>query len=104
MVDSDIRIERSVEDGAPVVHVFGRIISSVVDKIETAVNSELEKSNSVTLDFQGVDFMASAGIRLLLTINNKIEQKQGKLVLRHLNDVVLEVLKMMGLTTFLTIQ
>lgn len=104
MSDTDVEIEKSLENGVPVIHIGGRIVSAVVDKIGALIDVELEKSNDLILDFKNVDFMASAGIRLLLTINNKIEQKQGKFILRQINDVVLEVLKMTGLTNFLTIQ
>lgn len=104
MIDADIEIEKSFEEGMPVIYIGGRIVSSVVGKIEEAVNVELEKSKDLILDFRNVDFIASAGIRLILTTSNKIEEKQGSFILRQVKDVVLEVLEMTGLTAFLTIQ
>lgn len=51
---------------------------------------------NLLLDFEGVDYLSSAGMRMLLSTTKKLKGLSGKLVLCNINQNVMDVLKMSG--------
>jgi anti-anti-sigma factor len=52
--------------------------------------------HKLLLDFAGVDYLSSAGMRMLLSITKKLKTLSGKLVICSVTSNVLDVLKMSG--------
>ena len=48
------------------------------------------------LNLAGVDYLSSAGMRLMLSVTKKLKHLEGKMVACNLNDDVIEVIKMAG--------
>ncbi|MCQ2914813.1 MAG: STAS domain-containing protein [Alphaproteobacteria bacterium] len=99
-----MEIEKKIEDGMTVLYLKGRIISTQSGEVEGAIEEALKENNKLVLDLKNVDFMVSAGVRLLLATNNEVEEKEGTFIVRNANNVIMEVLKITGLTKFLNIQ
>jgi anti-anti-sigma factor len=51
---------------------------------------------NLLLDFEGIDYLSSAGMRMLLSTTKKLKGLSGKLVLCNVNQNVMDVLKMSG--------
>ena len=68
------------------------------------MTKELSRANDVTLDFANVDYVSSAGLRVLLSIHKKQAERKAKFVLINVNSDVEAILEMTGFTTFLTIK
>lgn len=51
---------------------------------------------NLILDFEGVDYLSSAGMRMLLSTTKKLKGLSGKLILCNINQNVMDVLKMSG--------
>ena len=54
------------------------------------------------LDFQELDYISSAGLRVLLSAQ-KTMNKQGEMILQHVNETVMEVFEITGFSDILTI-
>ena len=54
-------------------------------------------------DFQDLEYLSSAGLRVLLAAQ-KTMNKQGKMVIRHVNETIQEVLEVTGFVDILTIE
>lgn len=71
------------------------------------LNSILEESikgiKTLILDFKKVDYISSAGLRVLL-VNYKAMTKQGNMIIRHPNSNVMDVFQMTGFVNILTIE
>ena len=55
------------------------------------------------MDFTEVEFIASAVLRVLLSVEKKLKLAQGGITIRNANDVVMEVFRLTGLKEFLNI-
>ena len=55
------------------------------------------------LDFEKLEYISSAGLRVLLS-TQKTMNKQGTMVIRHVNETVMEVFEVTGFVDILTIQ
>lgn len=57
----------------------------------------------VTMDFEKLEYLSSAGLRVLLAAQKKMN-KQGEMVLRNVNETVMEVFEVTGFVDILTIE
>ena len=65
--------------------------------------SDLEEGSALALDFTKLDYLSSAGLRVLLSAQKRMN-KQGSMKLVHVNDAVKEVFEITGFADFLTIE
>lgn len=99
-----MRIQKTIENGVAVLNITGRLVSTTAADLETAIDSVLDEDNKLILDFSGVEYMASSGIRILLLASKKIKASDGLLILRNVNADVMYVLEITGLKDFLDIR
>jgi anti-anti-sigma factor len=80
------------------VTLHGRLDTPGVDRIETRfVASLVPKGHSAIVDLSGVDFVASMGIRMLLSAARSLHQKKARLVLMAPQPAVREVFETVSL-------
>src|ERR1700733_15634328 len=80
-----------------VVSVQGRLDAASSPQLEKKINSIIESGHfKLILNFAGVDYLSSAGMRLMLSTSKKLKHLEGKVVACNLNDEVLEIIKMAG--------
>lgn len=82
--------------------ISGRLDTSTAPQLETEIKNSIDGIKKLELDFAEVDYVSSAGLRVLLS-TQKIMQKQGELVLKNVPDTVMEVLEITGFVDILTI-
>ncbi len=80
----------------------GRLDTLSSPELSTAINSALEKSNQLILDFTELDYISSAGLRVLLTAQKQLTGT-GSMTLSHVNSTVQDILDMTGFSDILTI-
>lgn len=80
----------------------GRLDTLSSPELSTAINSALEKSSQLVLDFTNLDYISSAGLRVLLTAQKQLSNN-GSLTLAHVNSTVQDILDMTGFSDILTI-
>ena len=98
-----MQIEKMKEGDIVVLKVSGQLTSVTSPELETAINDVLETESNLVLDFAELDFLASSGLRVILSTQKKINAKDGALVIRNVNKVVMEVFEMTGLRDFLNV-
>ena len=87
-----------------VLSIEGRIETNTAPEFQNAVLGAFQKCSNVILDFEEVAYISSAGLRGLLLGQKTAQSKGGSMVLINVNDAVMEVLKMTGFRSILTIQ
>ena len=85
------------------ISVEGRIDANTSNEFMNKINENLEGAKNVVIDFEKVEYISSAGLRVLLS-TEKTMKGQGKLTLVHVNDVVMEVLNITGFVDILNIE
>ena len=85
------------------VKVKGKIDSATVYKLEEGIREEMLLAKTMAVDFSELQYISSAGARLLLTIQKKMNKRHGNLVIMNCNKTVLDVFEKTGFTQVLTI-
>ena len=91
------------ENGVQVIAPEGKIDHVTVEEFESKINEIGEKNDSLTLDMAGVEYVSSAALRAILNANDLMEEKNG-LVLKNVNNKVMEILNITGFSDYLDIR
>lgn len=83
--------------------VDGVIDSATAPVFEAELVEACQKSKNVIVDFEKVDFISSAGLRVLLISQKKMMAASGKMTLVHVKDDVREVFELTGFISVLNI-
>jgi len=91
--------------GISVVTVAGRIDASTAPDLEKVLLTELILSGktNVVINFGGVEYISSGGLRVLLVAAKEMKAKNGTLRLCHLSPNVYKIFKLAGFTTIFNI-
>lgn len=81
----------------------GRLDTTTAPQLEAELTPCMEDAASLTLDFEKLEYISSAGLRVLLSAQ-KVMNKQGRMVVKNVNDSVREVFDVTGFTDILTIE
>ena len=99
-----LQIELEEIDKIIILRLDGRLDAATSPILERKINSLIDEQHSqLALDFSRIDYLSSAGMRVLLSEAKKLHAKHGSLLLFSLNDEVEEVLKMAGFDRILHI-
>ena len=81
----------------------GRLDTTTAPQLEAELKSSLDGVTALDLDFEELEYLSSAGLRVLLAAQ-KVMNKQGTMVIRHVNDTIHEVFEVTGFLDILTIE
>ena len=81
----------------------GRLDTTTAPELEQALKQDLEGATALTLDFSRLDYISSAGLRVLLSAHKAMSRKGGMKV-THVNEIVNEVFEVTGFSDILTIE
>jgi len=99
-----LKIELEEIERKLILRIDGRIDASTALVLERKINQLIEENRSfLLLDFTRVDYLSSAGMRVLLAETKKIKSKKGDLILFSLNEEVASTVKMAGFDKILHI-
>ncbi len=102
MLGLNVSIEE--QKNRKLVRLEGRLDATTTPALETKISKILEQNKQhMLIDFSKVDYLSSAGMRLLLSASKKIKAHGGKLVFFSMNDEVMEIIKMAGFERILAI-
>ena len=88
---------------ALVAKVSERLDTLSAPQFEKELNEQLDGIADLTLDFAELKYVSSAGLRVLISLQKRMN-KQGKMVLRNVNESIMEVLDITGFVDILTIE
>jgi anti-anti-sigma factor len=100
-----MRIDIKNDGGAVTVTLSGRLDVNSSLSLQRAFDEmpEIQPETNVTLDFSGVDYISSAGLRVLLLLQKKFLAAQSSLTISNLSDGVRGVFDMMGFSSIFEI-
>ena len=81
----------------------GRLDTTTAPELEKAFEENMEVSKDLILDMKELEYISSAGLRVLLTAQKKMNQS-GKMKLTGVSDEVMEVFEITGFSDILTIE
>ena len=98
-----MKIDRKQNGGDLVIALEGRLDTITAPELEKELKTGLDGITALTLDFADLDYISSAGLRVLLSAQ-KIMNKQGEMQLIHVNDVINEIFEVTGFSDILNIE
>lgn len=96
-------INKKIDGTKLYVEVVGRVDTITVSEVESSMKGSLDGITELVLDFKGLDYISSAGLRWMLSMQ-KTMNKQGSMKVINVNDVVNEIFEVTGFSEILTIE
>ena len=96
-------INKDLNGNALTIAVEGRLETTTAPELDAVIKSELDGITELTFDFSKLDYISSAGLRVLLTAQ-KTMNKLGKMSITGVNDIVMEIFESTGFSDILTIE
>lgn len=97
-------LKQQTQDDILILRPMGRLDSNSSPELERAVLDHLEKGcKRMVFDLSDMEYVSSAGLRVILLAGKKLRASQGKLVLVGLREMVSEVFAMSGFLTLFAV-
>ena len=98
-----LNMNKMIENGKAVFALEGRLDTNTSPELEKELRQALPGVRALELDFEKLDYISSAGLRVLLSAQ-KIMSRQGEMKVTHVNETIMEIFEVTGFTDILTIE
>ena len=96
-------ITKTQDHSALTLFLEGRLDTTTSPQLEAELSASLDGVTQLTLDLEKLAYLSSAGLRVILAAQKRMN-KQGQMVVRHVNDTIMEVFEVTGFVDILTIE
>lgn len=97
-------INKTEENGIITLALEGRLDTTTAPELEAVLIPALDECEEMTMDFENLAYLSSAGLRVLLAGQKKANKLRKELVLKNVNETIMEVFEMTGFADILTIE
>jgi anti-anti-sigma factor len=99
-----MNITKSFNEKELTLSVEGRIDTITSQDLNNEINDEMGNFNSLILDFANLEYISSAGLRVLISTQKKLKADDIPFVIKNVNEVVNEIFRMSGFDKILKIE
>ena len=96
-----ITIDKNNE--ATVLKIEGRLDTTTAPALDKTISEDIGDTKKLVLDIKGLEYISSAGLRVLLSAQKKM-QVIGSMIVKNVRDEVMDVFEMTGFADILTIE
>lgn len=98
-----LNINKTIENNKATFALEGRMDTVTAPELEKEIQAVLPGLTELVLDFENLEYISSAGLRVLLSAQ-KAMNAQGSMKVRHVNAAVMEIFEVTGFSDILTIE
>lgn len=98
-----MKLEKTINNNELTIAVSGRLDTMTAPELDNEIRLSSDSITSLVLDFTNLEYVSSAGLRVLLSAQKKMSTK-GSMVVRNVNDSIKEIFDVTGFTEILTIE
>ena len=98
-----MKISKTQNGNELTVALEGRLDTITAPELESELKASLDGVTALTLDFAKLDYISSAGLRVLLSAQ-KTMAKKGEMKVAHVNETIMEIFEVTGFSDILTIE
>ena len=98
-----MNIEQKKDGNALTLALEGRLDTMTAPQLDAALQEALPGVEELTFDFEKLEYISSAGLRVLLSAQ-KTMNKQGAMKVKNANEMILEIFEVTGFSDILTIE
>ena len=95
----NIEIKRNTDE--TIIALVGRLDTTTAPVLDKTINSDIEDTTNLVLDLKGLEYISSAGLRVLLSAQKRM-QKNGSMKLKNVCEEVMDVFEMTGFADILS--
>jgi anti-anti-sigma factor len=99
-----MEIKEVLQGDVMVIAAVGRLDSTTAPQFEQYVVSRVGSASRLVLDFSSLNYISSAGLRVVLLTAKKVKQSNGRLIVCELKDQIREVFEISGFLTILDVR
>ena len=96
-----IEMKKNMEE--TILEITGRLDTTTAPVLDKTINEEVKDVENLVLDLKGLEYISSAGLRVLLNAQKKM-QRVGSMKLKNVSEAVMDVFEMTGLADILEIE
>ena len=96
-------IEKTLNASELTIKVIGRLDTTTAPEFEKEILENLHGVTRLILNFEGLQYLSSAGLRVLLQAQ-KAMNKQGEMIVCNVNETISEIFEVTGFSDVLTIE
>lgn len=96
-------IHNTLDGTERTIALEGRLDTTTSPELETVLNDSLDGVTALVFDFEKLDYISSAGLRVLLSAQ-KLMNRQGTMKILHVGEVIQEIFEVTGFSDILTIE
>ena len=96
-------VQKTIQNQTLTITPEGRLDTLTAPELEAELKSSLDGVTALTLDLKNLEYISSAGLRVLLSAQ-KTMNKQGTMVLENVRPEIMEILEITGFADILTIR
>ena len=93
---NDLQIEKILSGENLTVNLKGDLNVKTSPYLEEELTNSLNGVKELVLDFTGVEYISSAGLRVLLAMEKSMRRQNGTMTLLHVNAAVKEIIRLAG--------
>ena len=98
-----LKIEKATEGNNLTVALNGRLDTMSAPQLEGEMRTAVDGITRLTFDLKGLEYVSSAGLRVLLSTQKKMNT-QGSMVVRNAREEVKEIFEVTGFADILTLE
>jgi len=98
-----MQITKTQDGGSLTVALRGRLDTTTAPQLEAELKRGLTGITSLTLDLAELEYLSSAGLRVILSAQ-KVMNRQGGMVVKNANATILEIFEITGFSDILTLE
>ena len=99
-----MKIIEEIQDGIKIFRLKGRLDSNTSQELEDKLFQTIsEESKKIIVDFENIDYMSSAGLRVVFKASRALGREDGRLILCSMHEYIREIFKTTGIDKFVLI-
>lgn len=99
-----LQIVKELAEDTLTIRLIGDLNVKTSPKLDEELDSSISGVKELILDFTEVEYISSAGLRTLLTTEKNMRSQKGKMILRHVNSAVMEIIRLSGFAQVMTVE
>jgi len=98
-----LNIEKKAKENELTLVLTGRLDTTTAPELEKELKASLDGVSALTIDMAALEYISSAGLRVLLSAQKAMNQ-QGEMKVVHVGDTIMEIFEVTGFSDILTIE
>ena len=99
-----MKIEKKEGGNRLTLVLTGRLETTTAPLLKEVMDKRTEQVSEIVIDMAGLEYVSSAGLRVLLSISKQMDAVDGSLVIKNANEDIRDVFKMTGLDDILRVE